>query len=119
MHSVLYFVTRHGYSVLFGAVFAHQLGLPIPGPLFLIAAGALAATGKMGLVVALVLAVTACVLADWPWYEAGRRRATGSCISYIVLRETLTPTTEGLRRPLPGMGLPFSSSPNSSQGLTQ
>ena len=36
MHSVLYFVTRHGYSVLFGAVFAHQLGLPIPGPLFLL-----------------------------------------------------------------------------------
>src|SRR5271157_2839602 len=73
MHSVLYFVTKHGYSVLFGALFAHQLGLPVPGPLFLIAAGALAAAGKMGLVVALVLAVTACVLADWPWYEAGRR----------------------------------------------
>src|SRR5271165_1165462 len=25
MHSVLYFVTKHGYSVLFGALFAHQL----------------------------------------------------------------------------------------------
>ena len=101
MHSVLDFVTKHGYSVLFGALFLHQLGLPVPGPLFLIAAGALAAAGKMGLVVALVLAVIACVLADWPWYEAGRRRATGFYISYTVLRETPTPTTEGPRRRLP------------------
>ena len=39
MHSVLDFVTKHGYSVLFGGIFVHQLGLPVPGPLFLIAAG--------------------------------------------------------------------------------
>ena len=53
-------------------LFAHQIGLPVPGPLFLLAAGALAAAGKLGLVSALGLAVTACVLADWLWYEAGR-----------------------------------------------
>ena len=46
MHEVVRFVTKHGYSVLFGAVFAHQLGVPVPGPLFLVAAGALAAAGK-------------------------------------------------------------------------
>ncbi len=74
MHSVLDFVTKHGYPVLFGAIFAHQLGLPVPGPLFLIAAGALAAAGKMGLLLVVVLAVVAAVLADWPWYEAGRRQ---------------------------------------------
>lgn len=51
-----------------------QIGLPVPGPLFLLAAGALAATGKLGLVPALGLAVIACVLADWVWYEMGRRR---------------------------------------------
>ena len=95
MHSVLYFVTRHGYSVLFGAVFAHQLGLPIPGPLFLIAAGALAATGKMGLVVALVLAVTACVLADWPWYEAGRRQ--GDRVLHFIHRFTRDPDAHNRR----------------------
>ena len=119
MHSVLDFVTKHGYSVLFAGIFVHQLGLPVPGPLFLIAAGALAAAGKMGLVVALVLAVTACVLADWPWYEAGRHK--GDRVLHFIHRLTRDPrpTTEGRRRPLPGMGLPFSSSPNSSQGLTQ
>ena len=74
MNAIVQFVVKHGYSILFATVFAHQIGLPIPGPLFLLAAGALAAAGKLGLVAALGLAVTACVLADWVWYEAGRRR---------------------------------------------
>ena len=74
MHSVVQFVVKHGYSVLFAAVFARQIGLPVPGPLFLLAAGTLAANGKLSFVIALGLAVAACVLADWPWYEAGRRR---------------------------------------------
>ena len=95
MHSVLYFVTKHGYSVLFGAMFAHQLGLPVPGPLFLIAAGALAAAGKMGLVVALVLAVTACVLADWPWYEAGRHQ--GDRVLHFIHRLTRDPDAHSRR----------------------
>ena len=73
MNTIVQFVMKHGYSVLFGAMFAHQIGLPIPGPLFLLAAGALATTGKLGLVPALGLSVIACVLADCVWYEAGRR----------------------------------------------
>jgi len=74
MNAIFQFVFRHGYSVLFGALFAHQIGLPVPGLLFLLAAGALAATGKLGLAAVLGIAVTASVLGDWPWYEAGRRR---------------------------------------------
>ena len=74
MNAIVQFVLEHGYSVLFAASFAHQIGFPIPGPLFLLAAGALARKGKMGFVPALGLAITACVLADWVWYEAGRRR---------------------------------------------
>ena len=34
MNAILQFVLKHGYAVLFGALFAHQAGLPIPGPLF-------------------------------------------------------------------------------------
>jgi membrane protein DedA with SNARE-associated domain len=74
MNEIFQFVLKHGYSILFAAIFAHELGLPIPGPLFLLAAGALAATGKLDLAAALGLAVIACVLADWVWYEAARRR---------------------------------------------
>jgi len=44
----------------------------VPGLLFLIAAGALAGDRKLSLVVVLGLAVAACLLADWLWYEAGR-----------------------------------------------
>jgi membrane protein DedA with SNARE-associated domain len=74
VNDVVQFVFTHGYSILFAAVFARQIGLPVPATLFVLAAGALAASGKLGLVVAIGLAVIACVMADWVWYEAGRRR---------------------------------------------
>ena len=74
MTSIVHFVVVHGYYVLFAAIFAHQLGFPVPGPLFLVAAGALAASGRLRLAPALLLSVIACVLADWVWYEAARRR---------------------------------------------
>ena len=86
---------KHGYPVLFAALFAHQIGLPVPGPLFLLAAGALAAAGKMALVSALVFAVTACVLADWPWYEAGRRR--GDRVLHFIHRLTRDPDAHDRR----------------------
>ncbi len=72
MPAILQFIVGHGYPILFAAVFARQIGFPVPAPGFLLAAGALAASGKLNLVPALGLAVTACVLADWLWYEAGR-----------------------------------------------
>lgn len=74
MNAIVQFVLKHGYSVLFAALFAHQIGFPVPGPLFLLAAGALSRNGNLGFAPALLLAVLACVLADWVWYEAGRRR---------------------------------------------
>lgn len=74
MSEIFEFVMRHGYSILFGALFAHQIGFPLPGPLFLLAAGALSASGKFDFSLSVTLAVSACVLADWPWYEAGRYR---------------------------------------------
>ncbi len=89
MNAILQFVVKHGYSVLFAAMFAHQIGLPVPGPLFLLAAGALAAAGKLGLVPAVGLAVTACVLADWVWYEAGRRQ--GDRVLHFIHRFTRDP----------------------------
>jgi membrane protein DedA with SNARE-associated domain len=73
MNAIVQFIIKHGYSILFAVVFAHQLGFPAPGPLFLLAAGALAAVGNLRLSAAVILSVIACVLADWAWYEAGRR----------------------------------------------
>lgn len=73
MSAILQFVLKHGYSFLFAAVFVRQIGFPIPGPVFLIAAGALAAAGKLGALAIVTLTIIACVSADWVWYEAGRR----------------------------------------------
>jgi len=89
MSTVFQFVLKHGYSILFAALFAHQIGLPLPGPLFLLAAGALAASGKLGLVTSFGLAVIACVLADWVWYEAGRR--WGKKVLHFIHRLTRDP----------------------------
>jgi len=95
MNVIVQFVVKHGYSILFATVFAHQLGLPVPGPLFLLAVGALAAAGKFGLVAALGLAVVACVLADWVWYEAGRRR--GDKILHFIHRLARDPDAHDRR----------------------
>jgi len=72
--AIFQFVLKHGYSIFFAVLFAHQIGFPLPGPPFLLAAGALAAAGKFDVLTAISLAITACVLADWVWYEAGRRK---------------------------------------------
>jgi membrane protein DedA with SNARE-associated domain len=89
MTAIVQFIVRHGYPILFAAVFARQLGLPVPAPWFLLAAGALAASGKLGVVAALGLAVSGCVLADWIWYEAGR--AWGERVLHFIHRFTPDP----------------------------
>jgi membrane protein DedA with SNARE-associated domain len=94
MNAIVQFLLEHGYTVLFGALFAHQIGLPLPGPLFLLAAGALAANGKLNSAVAFALAVVACVLADWIWYEAGRKK--GDRLLHLIHR--LAPDPEAADR---------------------
>jgi len=95
MNAIVQFVVKHGYSILFAAMFAHQIGLPIPGPLFLLAAGALVAARKLGLVPVLGLSISACVLADWVWYEAGRRK--GDKVLHFIHRLTRDPAEHDRR----------------------
>src|ERR1700690_4407669 len=95
MNTIVQFLLKHGYSFLFGAMFAHQIGLPVPGPLFLLAAGALAASGKLGVVPALGVAISACVLADWIWYEAGRCR--GDKVLHFIHRLARDPDAHDRR----------------------
>ncbi|HEY6266050.1 MAG TPA: VTT domain-containing protein [Candidatus Acidoferrum sp.] len=74
MHRTLEFLLHHGYVVLLAWVFAEQVGLPIPSMPLLLAAGALAGTGRMSFFASLFCAVLAALAADMLWYQLGRRR---------------------------------------------
>jgi membrane protein DedA with SNARE-associated domain len=74
MHRTLEFLLHHGYVVLLAWVFAEQVGLPIPSMPLLLAAGALAGTGRMSFFASLFCAVLAALAADTLWYQLGRRR---------------------------------------------
>jgi membrane protein DedA with SNARE-associated domain/rhodanese-related sulfurtransferase len=72
MHSSLEFLFRHGYVVLLGWVFAEQIGLPIPSLPVLLAAGALAGTGRLSFFASLFVAMCASLAADTIWFQLGR-----------------------------------------------
>ncbi len=89
MNETLQFLLRHGYAVLFGFVFAEQIGLPLPAVPILLAMGALAGTGEFSWALALLLAVLASLLSDLIWYELGRRR--GHSVLNLLCRISLEP----------------------------
>jgi len=82
---------EHGYAVLFGYVLVSQLGAPLPSPPLLVAAGALAATGRLGMGQALGTVVVACLLADSAWYCVGRTR--GGNVVRFLCRISFEPET--------------------------
>ncbi|MGA9246223.1 MAG: VTT domain-containing protein, partial [Silvibacterium sp.] len=61
------------YPIVFLAVFAAQLCVPVPAILFLAAAGTLAALGKMNLLLIITGATVGCLMGDYAWFLAGRR----------------------------------------------
>ena len=89
MHETLEFLVRHGYVVVLGWVFAEQLGLPIPSLPLLLAAGALAGTGRMNFFAALAVTLIAAVSADFLWYELGRIK--GIKILQLLCKISLEP----------------------------
>src|ERR687891_31715 len=93
MNETLDFLTQYGSVVLAAAVFAEQMGLPIPALPFLIAAGALVATGQMSVGIAVALATVAAMAADQVWFELGRRR--GRLVLNWVCRISLEPMSCG------------------------
>lgn len=67
------FLTGFGGLAVFTVVFADQAGLPIPAPPVLLAAGALAADGRLDPVLAVGMTTVAAVLADSLWFYLGRK----------------------------------------------
>jgi len=74
MNFHLQFLIRYGYALLFGWVFAEQMGLPIPSIPVLLAAGALVGNHKLLATPAIVFPVVAAMIADVAWYELGRHK---------------------------------------------
>ncbi len=99
MPSLLETLLRHGYLFLAAWVFLEQAGLPLPSFPVLLAAGALSGTGRMNFATALLLCAFSTVLADFLWYEMGRRK--GIKVVQWLCRISLEPDscvrrTEGL-----------------------
>jgi membrane protein DedA with SNARE-associated domain len=80
---------EHPHLTLFGIVLASQMGLPLPADPFLLAAGALAAKGKLRLFRSVATVVAATFLSDSIWYQAGRHR--GSALLRFLCRISLEP----------------------------
>jgi membrane protein DedA with SNARE-associated domain len=91
MSDIVHFLSRHGYAVLFLAVLAEQVGLPIPSGVVLIAAGSLAGSGAMSLWSALGLALTASLMGDFFWFMLGKWR--GRSVLATLCRISLEPDT--------------------------
>lgn len=99
MDETVEFLVRYGYGIVFAFVFLEQAGLPMPALPFLLAAGALARSGRLELSLIVLSAVAASLIADWIWYEVGRRRGGG--VLKWLCRVSLEPdscvrTTENL-----------------------
>ncbi|MGH9440654.1 MAG: VTT domain-containing protein [Thermoanaerobaculia bacterium] len=73
MHELFLHVARYGLLLVFANVFLEQIGLPIPAIPTLIAAGALAAEGRLSGPLLIALAITASVIADTAWFLLGRK----------------------------------------------
>src|SRR5947207_10617318 len=73
MNELTQFLMSHGGPVLFAIVFVEQAGLPLPSAPWLLAAGALAASGKLSPAPAIGVTALAAVMADSLWYYVGRK----------------------------------------------
>ena len=89
MTDILDFVVRHSEILIFLYVFADQVGIPVPAVPGLLAMGALAATGKISVPLALASSVGGSLLADFIWYGLGRRR--GEQVLRVLCKISLEP----------------------------
>ena len=73
MNQITQSLISYGGLILFAIAFTEQFGLPLPGAPWLMAAGALSASGKLSLLTAIGWAAAGCVVADTIWFFLGHR----------------------------------------------
>jgi membrane protein DedA with SNARE-associated domain len=89
MNQLTQYIIRYGVTLVALNVFAEQLGVPIPAVPSLIVGGALTRTGQMSSTYLIIGAVLASLVADFIWYELGRR--FGYRILKTLCRVSLSP----------------------------
>src|SRR5215475_1956902 len=94
MNAITQSLVAYGGPILFTVVFVEQAGLPLPCAPWLLAAGALCASGEMNAAVAIGMSVAACVIADSLWFYLGRRGA--KCVVKLFCRLSLAPDSVDL-----------------------
>jgi len=88
---LLALLAQHGYLIVFAWIAAEQLGAPIPGIPVLLATGALAGSGQLGLGPVVLVATAASILGDTIWYVLGRQK--GARVLRFLCRISLEPDT--------------------------
>jgi membrane protein DedA with SNARE-associated domain len=73
----LHALELYGLVILPALVVAEQIGLPLPAVPALLGVGALAAQGRARLAPVLAAIAVVALIADFGWYELGRRRGAG------------------------------------------
>jgi membrane protein DedA with SNARE-associated domain len=91
MSDITQFLTGFGGLAVFVAVFADQVGLPVPAPPLLLAAGALAAGGNLNPALAVSMTALAAMLADSVWFWLGRKNS--GRVLYLMRRWSLARDT--------------------------
>ncbi len=85
----LQLLTRHGTFWMFVATLGERLGLPLFVTPLLIAAGALAAMGRLHFGLVLLATTIACLAGDTVWYELGRWK--GNALFGLLCRLSFQP----------------------------
>lgn len=96
MNEATQFLSERGTLILFGVVLVEQAGLPLPAAPWLLAAGALAAVGKLNLAAAIAATMLACLIADSVWFYIGR--CNSQRVWQWLSRMPLGLTPDGQRR---------------------
>jgi membrane protein DedA with SNARE-associated domain/rhodanese-related sulfurtransferase len=83
------FVAEYGLLLVFGVVLVERLGVPVPAMPVLLFAGAKAVDDPLYGVIALALAILACMTGDLAWFAAGRRYGHG--VLRLLCRVSVSP----------------------------
>jgi len=94
-------IVENAQWVLFAWIMANQGGVPVPVVPALFAVGALIASGRLGIVTTMAVAVGATLCADLVWYSLARWRGTGT----LALIARFSPAARG-ERPAGSVSLP-------------